>query len=271
MTRTIRLVVVLGAVALTGLAWPSTADAQRRPPAGAVSRGSASVPRGGGSHVAVPRTYAPYGHPYYRSYYRPYYGYGSYYRPYYYPYYRPYYYSSYYYPYYSPWSFSFGFGFGTYWGSAPYYAYPPYPYPYSYSYPYPYPSAYPNSYPPPSPGYESPTAGNRVQTAPPASRSGDFGTLSLRVVPGDAAILIDREEWDRPQGDDRFSIELPAGQHQVEIRKQGYGSYVRTIDVPAGRTIVLNIGLTAGGSSQLTRTPAGPSQVARTVPLRNYR
>src|ERR1700704_3484070 len=101
MTRTLRLIVVLGAVALTGLAGPSTANAQRRPPSGAVSRGS--------SHVAGPRKPPPYGHS--NSYYRPYYQ--SYYRPY---YYRPY--SSYYSSYYSPFYFSFGFGFGSY---APYY------------------------------------------------------------------------------------------------------------------------------------------------------
>jgi hypothetical protein len=93
--------------------------------------------------------------------------------------------------------------------------------------------------------------------------------LSLHVAPSDAAILIDHEAWDRPQGDDRFSIELPAGQHLVEVRKQGYGSYIRTIEVPAGRTMVWNVGLTPGGSSQVTRTPSGASQVARTVPLRH--
>jgi hypothetical protein len=247
MTRTFRLIVVLGAVALTGLASPSIADAQRRPPAGRpVSRGSAQV--------AVPRTSAPYGHSYYRGYSRPYYG--SYYRP----YYRPYYYSSHYYPYYSPWSFSIGFGFGSYANYAPYYAYPPYAYPHAYAYPSTYATAYPSSYPYPSSGYDSPPA-DRTQTAPP-SRSSDFGTLSLRVSPADAVILIDHEEWDRPQGGDRFSIELAAGPHLIEVHKQGYGSYVRTIDVPLDRTMLWNVALTPGGS-----TP----QVARTVPLKNYR
>jgi hypothetical protein len=258
MTRTSRLIVVLGAVALSGLALPTTAGAQRRPPAGTVSRGSA--------HVAVPRTSAPYGH----SSYRP--SYGSYYRPYYGSYYRPYYgsyYSRGYYPYYSPWSFSIGFGFGYgygygYGGYAPYYAYPAYPYPSSYAYPY----AYPTSNPYPSSGYEAPAA-DRGQNALSVSRSSDFGTLSLRVSPSDAAIVIDREEWDRPQGGDRFSIELAAGQHQVEVHKQGYGSYVRTIDVPLGRTMILNIGLTPGASGQVNAP--GSRQVARTVPLRDYR
>jgi len=86
--------------------------------------------------------------------------------------------------------------------------------------------------------------------------------LSLRVSPADAVILIDHEEWDRPQGGDRFSIELAAGPHLIEVHKQGYGSYVRTIDVPLDRTMLWNVALTPGGS-----TP----QVARTVPLKNYR
>jgi hypothetical protein len=99
--------------------------------------------------------------------------------------------------------------------------------------------------------------------APPTNRANDrgaFGTLSLRVMPSDAAILIDGEAWDRPQGEDRFSIDLTEGPHRIDVRKQGYGSYVRTVDVLRGRTITLNVGLTPGESSE----------VARTVPLRRY-
>jgi hypothetical protein len=51
---------------------------------------------------------------------------------------------------------------------------------------------------------------------------------------------------------------LTEGPHQVEVRKEGYGSYVRTIDVPRGRTIVWNVSLTPSG---------GSGQVGRTVPL----
>jgi hypothetical protein len=89
---------------------------------------------------------------------------------------------------------------------------------------------------------------------------GEFGTLSIRVIPSDATILIDQQAWDRPRGDDRFSIELIEGSHHVEIRKTGYTTYARTIDVPRGRSIVVNVALTPGGTETL--------QVARTVPFR---
>ena len=266
MTRTFRLVVLLGLFVLAGLGFPSAAGAQRRGGGGggAVARGGTAVHSGGavvrgggavhgGGNVAVPRTHPPY------SYYRPY---SSYYRPY---YYRP----SYYYPYYSPWSFSLSFGFGYYGGG--YYAYP-------YGYPYAYPP-YPYSYPPPyqsQPQYPPPTSNNGYNdmvstpapngyqaersTAPRTVDQGEFGTLSLRVMPSDATIVIDQQAWDRPTGDERFSIELSEGPHQVEVRKAGFTSYVRTIDVPRGRPLVWNVALTP--------LQTGARQAARTVPLR---
>ena len=262
MTRTSRLAVLLGLFLLVGLALPSVVSAQRRGggggggaavarggPAvhggGAVVRGGGAVVRGGGvyrgSNVAVPRTYPPYSHPYYRSYY---------YRPYYYPH---HYYPRYYYPYsYSPFAFSLSFGFGYY---APYYTYPYYSYPYPYAYP-----PYNNMVSTPAPNAYQPAEGS---AAARAEDQGEFGTLSIRVTPSDATILIDHQEWDRPRGDDRFSIELVEGPHLVEVRKAGYASYTRTIDVPRGRPLVWNVALTPGGSGTL--------QVARTVPLRGYR
>jgi hypothetical protein len=273
MPRTFRLAVLLGLFVSAGLAFPSVTDAQRRGRSGggggahgaaAARAGGAAVHGGGvygGSHVAVLRTHPPYSY-YSHSYYRPYY--------------------SGYYPYhYSPWSFGLSFGFGSYGGyDAPFYAYPYYPsyitaYP-AYSYPYPYPPPYPYASPNPSqPPYPSPTSENEynnrlstpshstyqagVRTTTRGDDRGEFGTLSIRVMPSDATILIDQQAWDRPRGDDRFSIELVEGSHHVEIRMAGYTTYVRTIDVPRGRSVVVNVALTPG------RTGTGP--VARTVPL----
>jgi len=280
MPRTFRLAVLLGLFVLAGLAFPSVADAQRRGGGGGGrARGTAAVRTGGamvhgggvyrGTQVAVPRTHPPY------SSYRPYYSHPYYYRP---------YYSGYYPHYYSPWSFSlsFGFGYGGYY--APFYAYPYYPSPYitpypAYSYPYSSPQPYPYSSPNPSqPQYPAPTSDNgynntlstpsqstyRAEERPTtagADDRGEFGTLSIRVMPTDATILIDQQAWDRPRGDDRFSIELVEGPHHVEIRKAGYTTYVRTVDVPRGRSVVVNVALAPGGT--------GTMQVARTVPLRH--
>ena len=57
---------------------------------------------------------------------------------------------------------------------------------------------------------------------------GEFGTLSLRIQPRDAVVLVDGEEWDRPAGEDRFTIDLPEGPHRLEVRKDGFRTYMRT-------------------------------------------
>jgi hypothetical protein len=88
-------------------------------------------------------------------------------------------------------------------------------------------------------------------TPAPSHRTGEraeSGTLSLRVNPSDAAILIDGESWERPQGESRFTIDLPEGTHQVEVRKPGYRGYTRSVDIQRGQTLPLNVSLTSGGS-----------------------
>jgi hypothetical protein len=272
MTRQVRLLAALILVTAIGLLWPAEIAAQRRPPAG-----------GGGARTghAVPRTYHSGGG--YHS--GGYHSSGSYYRPYYYRpyYYRPYYYSRYSYPYYyapyypSYFGFGFGIGFGFGWGSvgATYgYGYP-YPYPYGYAAPYAYAQPYagygsgytgPNTMqmqqPAPAPQASYPAQ----QTAPQSStaENGSFGTLSLRVTPVDATILIDGQVWDRPQGQDRFSIDLVEGTHRVEVHQQGYGPYARTVQIHGGGTLTINVSLsTGGGGSQVPQLA-----VRRTIPLR---
>jgi hypothetical protein len=97
----------------------------------------------------------------------------------------------------------------------------------------------------------------------------EFGTLFLRVNPADSVIVIDGEVWERPEGENRFSIDLAEGPHQVEVRKEGYGSYVRTIELRRGRTYTLNVSLTRGDARQLEvytrresalRRPDGPTR-----------
>lgn len=270
MTRPFRILAALILVTSVGLAWPLEVAAQRRGPA----------TRGGGSSrgVAVPRTYST-----------PYHGSGTY-RPYYNSrYYYPYSYSRYYSPYYAGFGFGIGFGLGWsgYWGSYGYgygypyysYGYPPYGYP-PYGYPsYGYPYGAPYGYPSPdnsSYGGYGPTGSATMQPQPPAVSSsghatdrqapqysaqyaagerGSFGTLSLRVNPADAVIVIDDAVWDRSDGDSQFSIDLVEGPHRVEVRKAGYGSYVRTIDVRSGAGATVNVSL----------SPAGPGQAQVSV------
>ncbi len=216
-------------------------------------------------------------------YYRPYTSYrGSYYRPYYssrycYPGYS---YSPWYYGY-PAYGFNFGIGFGFGWGAGAYWGAPAYGYPYA-SYGSPYPYAYGNqapyygTYAPPQPsmtvppnGYQNqgsvpqyPGNGYQNQGSPqyPANgyqnqgsvahnpaEQGQFGTVSLQLSPYDAVVVIDGQAWDRPAGDARFSIELAEGPHRVEVRKEGYAPYVRTVNVHGGAPITLNVSLSAGG------------------------
>ena len=45
---------------------------------------------------------------------------------------------------------------------------------------------------------------------------------------------------------DRIFVDLSEGPHRVEVRKEGFVTYARTVDVHRGRTVTLNISLTAG-------------------------
>jgi len=77
-----------------------------------------------------------------------------------------------------------------------------------------------------------------VREAPQA-----FGTLAIQVQPADAEITVDGERWSAPAGETRVAIELPAGEHRVEVSKAGYASYVETVLILRGRTLSLNVSL----------------------------
>lgn len=76
----------------------------------------------------------------------------------------------------------------------------------------------------------------------PAPQS-DFGTLSVRVQPADATLLVDGDEWAAPEGDGPILIDLPEGTHEIEVRKDGLPAYRRTVQIRAGRTLPLNVSL----------------------------
>jgi hypothetical protein len=80
----------------------------------------------------------------------------------------------------------------------------------------------------------------REGRAPEASA---YGTLSVRVQPGTADIVIDGEKWRGPEGQERIFIELPEGRHNVEVQKSGYRTYVTEVDVRRGETTPLNVSL----------------------------
>jgi hypothetical protein len=76
-----------------------------------------------------------------------------------------------------------------------------------------------------------------------------FGTLNVRVQPGDAVVVIDGERWDSPEGGSRLSVQLAAGSHRIEVRKDGFKPYSSTVQIRPGESQALNISLLAGQGS----------------------
>ena len=74
-------------------------------------------------------------------------------------------------------------------------------------------------------------------------RSSAFGTLAIRVQPDQAEVLIDGEEWEGPDTGERLVVQLPEGEHRVEVRRQGFTSYGSTVRVRRGETTSLNVSL----------------------------
>jgi hypothetical protein len=89
------------------------------------------------------------------------------------------------------------------------------------------------------------------QRLPPPGPPGDtsvqasgFGTLSIRVQPGGADILIDGEPWRGPE-QDRLLVQVAEGTHHVEVRRSGYQSFSSDVQVRRGETVPLNVSLLA--------------------------
>ena len=82
--------------------------------------------------------------------------------------------------------------------------------------------------------------------APPSERPPDrsaFGTLSLRVQPSDATVLIDGERWEGPDPGRRLAVQVSKGRHRVEIRKDGYQPFETSVRVFEGEVTPLNVSL----------------------------
>jgi hypothetical protein len=102
--------------------------------------------------------------------------------------------------------------------------------------------------PPPPPGSamipRPPLSGAPVPALAAPAATG-FGTLALRVQPGDAEILIDGEQWNPSAPGERLIVQLTGGTHHVEIRKAGYTSFTTDITVQSGEATPLNVSLSS--------------------------
>jgi hypothetical protein len=79
--------------------------------------------------------------------------------------------------------------------------------------------------------------------APRSAEASAYGTLSIRVQPAEADVLIDGEKWRGPEAQDRLIVEVAEGRHTVEVQKQGYRSYMTEVQVRRGDTTTINVSL----------------------------
>jgi PEGA domain len=78
---------------------------------------------------------------------------------------------------------------------------------------------------------------------PPRAAEDQAGSLSIRVQPSDAVVLIDGERWHNSDPGARLVVHVTEGTHRVEVRKEGYKPFVTTIDVRRGEVNTLNVSL----------------------------
>ncbi len=72
-----------------------------------------------------------------------------------------------------------------------------------------------------------------------------FGMLAVWIDPADAQVVVDGELWQGTVGRTEHVIHLPAGWHQLEIRKDGFQTFRTGIELSEGGTMRLNVRLSA--------------------------
>lgn len=95
----------------------------------------------------------------------------------------------------------------------------------------------------PGPDPRDPNSGTPPERSGANPNAQGFGQLSLRVQPADAQVLIDGEAWEGGQAE-RLDVQLGAGLHRLEIRRDGYRTYFTDVTIAAGQTRTLNVALT---------------------------
>ena len=100
---------------------------------------------------------------------------------------------------------------------------------------------------PPPPASSQPERRDQSGTPSPAplkEAPAPFGTLSIRVQPADVEMLIDGERFTGSASEKPVAVQLATGRHKIEIRKDGYQSYVQDVLISRDRTLTINVNLT---------------------------
>jgi len=75
-----------------------------------------------------------------------------------------------------------------------------------------------------------------------AAQDSRFGTLTLRVHPADAEVTIDGAPWSGAADENGvLAIQVPAGTHRIEIRREGFVSYIADVNMRANVATPLNV------------------------------
>jgi hypothetical protein len=93
-----------------------------------------------------------------------------------------------------------------------------------------------------------PPAPREPQPVERDATSGDatYGALAIRVQPVDAEVSIDGQRWGGGSDRERLVVQLAAGTHNIEVRKDGYRSYTTQLEVRSGETLPINVSLSRG-------------------------
>lgn len=98
------------------------------------------------------------------------------------------------------------------------------------------------------PPVQAPYEGPRRRAPRPPREAGEiqargFGSLTIRVQPADADVLIDGERWQGPEGAGPMVVQVSEGTHHIEVRKEGYVTFTGDVQVRQGQTSPINVSL----------------------------
>ena len=82
----------------------------------------------------------------------------------------------------------------------------------------------------------------RVPSPRRGAESGEYGSLSMRVQPLDAEVIVDGEPWQSPEAGS-LTLQLADGLHRVTVRKEGYRVYNAEVRVRRGESTSVNVSL----------------------------
>ena len=83
--------------------------------------------------------------------------------------------------------------------------------------------------------------GGQAAISQPAAER--FGSLTVRVQPAGAEVLVDGEVWLGFEGLDRLVVELGVGPHSIEVRREGYRTYRTEVEIREADITFLNVSL----------------------------